>query len=159
MKPKIDQLIAFEVFKGFSPAELGAVANSLDVIELGENDVLFEQGASGRSMFYIYRGAVRIEGNGGVVYATLESPTILGEMAILEHKPRSARAVADKESVLWEMDESSLAKLVEQSNMAAYKIMKWIATGLSDKLRKMNDTVNQLNQKIISQSRRAEWEG
>ena len=153
MKPKIDDLIAFEVFKNFRPDELADVANSLHVIELSDGDALFNEGDSGKSMFFIHKGSITICRAAGEVLATLDAPTIFGEMAVLEHKPRSASAVAKGKAVLWEMDESELTALAESGSPAAYKIMTWIAKGLSDKLRRTNDTVHELNNELQRHAR------
>ena len=157
MRPKIDDLVQFEIFKGFKPGELADVANSLEVTLLEDGQPLFKEGDPGRSMFFIFKGAIRIQLASGEELAKLEAPTIFGEMAILEHKPRSATAVAVDSTVLWEMGEQTLVKLAVEGSPAAYKIMSWIAKGLSGKLRKTNETVHQLNSELQKQVAASRW--
>lgn len=143
MKPEIDALLKFPIFKDFRPDELAAVARHLKTHELDIGAVLFEEGDPGDAMYFLYLGRIQIDrqttpGNYEVL-AELDPPTILGEMAVLESKPRSARAVAMKPSVLWAMSAEALAELAGTGNASAYKVMRWIARGLSDRLRHTND--------------------
>lgn len=149
MKPKIADLMQFEIFKSFKPSELADVANVLAAIELNGGDVLFKEGAPGRSMYFIFQGSIIIRREAGEDLAKLTAPTIFGEMAILDHLPRSASAFAKGPTILWEMQEADLLQLAEKGSSAAYKIMTWIARGLSDKLRKTNETVHKLNSEIL----------
>lgn len=143
MKPQIDALLRFEMFKEFRPDELAAVAGSLRVVDLQPGEVLFEAGDPGNSMFFLHMGRVQVDrpttpGNAEVL-AELDPPTVLGEMAVLDRMPRSARIVAMRPSVLWEMEETRLVALAQEGNPAAYKIMRWLARSLSDRLRRTND--------------------
>ena len=143
MKPQIDALVRFAMFRDFRPDELASVAATLAVVDLAPGQVLFEAGTQGRSMYFLHMGRVQIDREstpGHIeVLAELEPPTIIGEMAVLDSMPRSARAVAMRPSVLWEMDEVRLGELADSGNPAAFKIMRWIARSLSDRLRRTND--------------------
>lgn len=143
MKPDIDALVRFPIFGNFSPKELSAVAGVLTEKEFAPGAMLFNEGDGGTSCFFLHLGRVQIDRQTAPgdweLLAVLDAPSILGEMAILRKAPRSARAVAMRPSVLWEMPESALNDLAAEGNPAAYKIMKWIACSLSDRLSKTND--------------------
>lgn len=143
MKPQIDALLRFPIFKDFRPDELATVATSLRVVDLAPGEVLFEEGDQGCSMFFLHMGRIQIDRTSTPGYvevlAELEPPTVIGEMAVLDHMPRSARAVAMRPCVLWEMDEARLEELAQGGNPAAFKIIRWIARSLSDRLRRTND--------------------
>lgn len=143
MRPDIDALVRFPIFADFSPRELSSVAGALTEHELAPGAMLFDEGQAGASCFFLHLGKIQIDRKSTPgdweLLAVLDAPSILGEMAILRQAPRSARAVAMRPCVLWEMPESALNQLANDGNPAAYKIMKWIARSLSDRLSKTND--------------------
>jgi len=143
MRPDIDALVRFEMFSDFRPNELASVARRLDVINLDPGEELFREDEPGDAMFLLQGGKIQIDHASAPgqreTLAEIEPPAVIGEMAILEHKPRSARAGAMRPSLLWRMREESLAELATSGDAAAYKMMRWIARELSDRVRKTND--------------------
>ncbi len=139
MRPSIDALLRYPIFQKFSPSELGSVARILTLREINPGEILFNKGDTGQSLFFLDVGRVQIDspttpGNFRTL-ATLNPPTMFGEMSILNNAPRSARAVAIHPSVLWEMQQDDLLALAVEKNAAAFKIMVWIAAELSNRLR------------------------
>ena len=143
MKPRIDSLIRYPVFADFSPSEMASVARILELVELSPGEILFEFGSTGTSMFFLDVGRIQIDHpttpGKFKVLASINPPGIFGEMSLLNAEPRSARAVAIRPSVLWKMDRSSLLTLAEEKHAAAFKIMVWIASELSNRLRDTNE--------------------
>lgn len=143
MRPKVETLARYPVFTNFSKSELNSVANLLTLQELSAGQTLFEKGAAGTSMFFLDLGRIQIDvpttpGNVKVL-ARLEPPTLFGEMAILNNEPRSARAIAMTPAVVWEMGREQLLILAQEKHAAAFKIMVWIASELSNRLRGTNE--------------------
>jgi CRP-like cAMP-binding protein len=75
--------------------------------------VIFTQGDDGHQMYAIKRGRVEIIVNGQVA-DTLGEEEIFGEMALLEHKPRSATVKAVEETELVELNETEFYVFVRQ---------------------------------------------
>lgn len=142
-RPSIDDLLSFELFRDLRSDELVEVSRNLEEIILEPGEVLFQEGEEGEEMYFLFRGKVQIDRKGArgqrEPLATIEAPSVIGEMALLDHKPRSARVVAVRTSTLWKMGEKDLLNLAETKGLAAYKIMRWLATLLSERLRRTND--------------------
>jgi CRP-like cAMP-binding protein len=99
--------------------------------------VIFEEGDPGSRLFVIQSGAVRIvkrAGSRSVTLARLGPGEFFGEMALLDHRPRSAAAVVDEAARILELDEAAFDRLVSERGEVALRILK----RLSGRLREAN---------------------
>ena len=148
MRPSTEALLRYPVFRNFGPAELSSVSRLLVMRELDPGEVLFEKGAAGSSMFFLDVGRVQVDvptaPGQHKVLASLDPPALFGEMSLLNNEPRSARIMAIRPSVLWEMNRESLLTIAEEKHAAAFKIMVWSASELSNRLRDTNNKLIQI---------------
>jgi glyoxylase-like metal-dependent hydrolase (beta-lactamase superfamily II) len=96
-------------------------------------DTVFEEGSVGQQMYVVASGTVDIvrsaEGRGERI-ATLAKGDIFGEMALLDHLPRSASAVAAEDSQLLEIDHPLFVYLVTQQPAFALFVQKSLSLRL-----------------------------
>ena len=90
--PDID-LSTISFFSGFDRAALDKIAAMGETVEAEKGAVLMEQGEVGREAFVVVEGEVQVIVNGQVV-STAGRGSVLGEMALLDLRPRSATLVA-----------------------------------------------------------------
>lgn len=90
--PDID-LSTISFFSGFDRAALDKIAAMGETVEAEKGAVIMEQGEVGREAFVVVSGEVQIIVNGHVV-GTAGRGSVLGEMALLDLRPRSATLVA-----------------------------------------------------------------
>jgi CRP-like cAMP-binding protein len=76
-----------------SDRELGELARLVDQVEVDEGHVLIKEGAIGQEAFVIVDGWAAVTIHGEPV-AALGPGQFVGEMALLDHSPRSATVVA-----------------------------------------------------------------
>ena len=103
-----------------------------------QGEVIFKEGDSGDSMFIVINGEVSIKKKEKII-AKLEKGTSLGEMALLDNEPRSADAVADKDSVLLKINQDVFYELMEGNA----DIMKQIVRLLTSRIRDANSRLEQ----------------
>ena len=99
--------------------------------------VIFEEGDPGSRLFVIQSGSVRIVKRTGlrqVTLARLGAGEFFGEMALLDHQPRSATAVVEEPSRVVELDEAAFERLVRERGEVALRIL----ARLSRRLREAN---------------------
>jgi CRP-like cAMP-binding protein len=99
--------------------------------------VIFEEGDPGSRLYVIQAGQVRIvkrTGGRAVTLARLGPGEFFGEMALLEHQPRSATAVVDEAARILELDEAAFERIVAERGEVALRILK----RLSRRLREAN---------------------
>jgi CRP-like cAMP-binding protein len=105
--------------------------------------VLFQEGDRGEEMYIIQSGKVKISKRiRGVekTLATLEKGEFLGEMAILNDKPRSAAAETVEESDLLVIDRKTFDTLIRGNPEITIRFIKRLA----DRLREANEQMEAL---------------
>ena len=94
---------------------------------------IFRAGDAGDYLYVVQQGEIELRVHDRVV-AVVGPGGILGEMALIDRRPRSARAVATADSVLVPVDEAHFLRLVQQTPNFAIQVMRVMA----DRLRKMD---------------------
>ncbi len=100
----IDSLKKTPLFKLLSQKTIQLIAKQGKEINLSPNDYLFREGDTGRKMYFILRGKLEISRKNSIV-AIRKPGEFIGEMALIESKPRSATVKAQVKSTLFEIDQ------------------------------------------------------
>lgn len=96
---RIEKLRQTDLFTAFSDDELRQFAGKVTEITLAPGQVLFQEGDSGQEMFVLVEGALSVFKEKRIITSVLPGDYV-GEMAILEDKPRSASVEAVSASLL-----------------------------------------------------------
>ncbi len=91
---KVDLLQKIPLFSRLSQRQLNAVAKYADEVQLRKGAVLAKQGAQGLEAIIIVDGRARVEGDGKAI-AELGPGDVVGEMSVIDGKPRSATVIAE----------------------------------------------------------------
>jgi CRP-like cAMP-binding protein len=131
-----------ELFEGVTDDELQAIAKICQEQTFQAGDTITSQGERGDTLYLIHEGLVEV-----IRSATLTDPSpravinlgkgqLFGEMALVDHGPRSAtvRALA-KKTVVHVIRRDDFDKLCESNHHLGYIVMRNIAADLSFKLR------------------------
>ena len=106
--------------------------------EFGIDDVIFEEGSTGRELFVVLDGKVdiaKINGTTKVVIVSLGKGEFFGEMAVIDGSSRSASAIASAPNTrVMRINHARFVYLVSQQPAFALMIMD----GLSKRLRASN---------------------
>jgi CRP-like cAMP-binding protein len=117
-KEQIALLRAVPMFAKFSDRELEHIDALVDEIEVPAGEVLTRQGAvDARQSFVIVEGTASVEIDGRTV-ATLGAGALFGEMAMLDHKPRTATVTAVTPMRLLLIGPASFPSFVSQPGIA-----------------------------------------
>ena len=91
---KVDLLGKIPLFGRLTQRQLNAVAKHVDEVQLRKGAVLAKQGAQGLEAIIIVDGRARVEGDGRTL-AELGPGDVVGEMSVIDGKPRSATVIAE----------------------------------------------------------------
>jgi putative iron-dependent peroxidase len=100
------------LFRGLDPAHLQRVAELAAEVRAADGDVLVRQGEPGDEFFVVVEGNVIVERDGRRV-ARLGPGDFLGEIALIDGRPRTATARADGEARLLVLDHRRFDALLD----------------------------------------------
>lgn len=126
---RLSELRALKIFATFADADLAAVASRLTDLEAAPGTILIKEGEPGREAFIVASGVAELRVEGQVV-GRVTTGDLVGEMSLLDARPRSATVVAVTHMRLLVMDPSEFASLLEDPRTA-----RWIAANLSNRVR------------------------
>jgi CRP-like cAMP-binding protein len=120
------------------PAEESALLASAVVRTFARDDLVFDQNAPNRAIFFIEEGLVRVERQdrgASVPLATLGVGEYFGEMSFVDGAATSARVVAEEPSRLRIVDMETVNALSKTDPYFAARFYHSIAATLSQRLR------------------------
>jgi CRP/FNR family transcriptional regulator, cyclic AMP receptor protein len=92
-------------------------------------EFLFREGDDADGLYIVQRGALRII-SGSTVYETVQAGGIVGEMAIIDERTRSASVIAGTYCELLEIDVGEFLSLVATKPSFALTVMRVMARRL-----------------------------
>ena len=110
--------------------------------------LMFIEGESSSEMFIVRSGKIRIlkqEGESTIELAVLGPGSVLGELALLDHQPRSATAQVLEDTVVTIIDEELFARTLQQ-------IPSWFGNLIQLVVKRLRDTMKRTSDDIIKKS-------
>lgn len=138
---KLDILKKIPIFRYLTYQELVRVLNSTYVSPYQQGDVIIREGDNGEELFIVLSGTVKISSRGEHL-AELGAGGHFGEMALVDHSPRSATVEATTHARMLVMQRTGFYTLIRKEPALAVKLLWSFVQGLSRRLR---DTNNQLS--------------
>jgi signal transduction histidine kinase len=127
---RLQCLKGIDLFASFVEKDLQKFAENLTTVKLQPGEILFVEGDPGHDMFILMEGALRIVKNGRTITVT-EAVDYVGEMAIIEEKPRSATVEAIDPCTLLKITYNDFENLFARQPASLVSLMK----SLSRKIR------------------------
>jgi CRP/FNR family transcriptional regulator, cyclic AMP receptor protein len=126
---KLRLLRGVPLFANCSKASLGQIARLADEVELPAGRVLTQQGRIGNEFFVIVEGKVRVERDGRRIQT--EGPgDFLGEIALIDHRPRTATATCETPCRLLVLAHREFHALLAVSPAISNAVLKALAQRL-----------------------------
>ena len=146
----IAQLKKINWFDGLPDSMLAVLAQKARERKLSKNEVLFHKGDQGDSLFVILSGWVKIVtqdvDDNEVILNKVGTGEIIGEMALLDHEPRSASVVALEKTSALELSREDFMEIMKGQPDLALSLIR----NLSARLRHNTSYI----EKITEMSRR-----
>ncbi len=142
MSTQTDLLRKIDFFEPLDQKIINKVAQVCIEREYSRGECIVKQGESGLGLFFITNGCVNVEvERNGIksVVATLKSEDFLGELSIIDNKPRSANVVCLEDTRCLLLTRDSFSKLLNKYPQIAIEMAK----ALASRIRAMNERVSQ----------------
>ena len=124
------------LFRSLKPEELAALRRVAQEKTFAAGQDIFREGDPGDGIYVVQDGLVEIyatpDGKTRRVFSHVSPGDIFGEMAVLEHRPRSAAASAAQATQVWFIPRAELLTLVERSPGLAMSLLQEISARLRE---------------------------
>jgi CRP-like cAMP-binding protein len=129
MSPKradVERLKNVPLFSSFTNKELQTVAKATTELTVPAGHVLTDQGQTGREAFVLLDGSATVRRNGKKV-ATLGPGAVVGELALLDHGPRTATVTTDTETRLFVIGQREFLGVLDAVPTLSHKLLARLA--------------------------------
>jgi CRP-like cAMP-binding protein len=117
-----ERLAKISFFEGFTPAELARVGSLVEEVDAEAGAILTEQGKPGQECYIIVEGQASVEIN-GEQKAVVGPGTMIGEMALIDNRPRSATIRAITPMKLLALNTKDFKTMLEEMPSANKAVM------------------------------------
>lgn len=132
-----------ELFENLVPGHCKLMQNIVEQVEFAASEVIFSDGDTADSFYFIVKGKVRISkmipGIGEEALAVLEPGGYFGEMALIDDGPRSADAIANSAVVAGRISKEPFEDLLFMHKDLAYDLLWTLVRTLSGRVRESNE--------------------
>jgi sulfate permease, SulP family len=137
-----------DLFRGLSETARATVHAMLEPRHYTKGEVVIAEGAEGSELFLVVRGSasvhLRHHDGGATRLVSFSAGTVLGEVALLDHAPRSATVLADDELVCFVLTETAFEQLKAHHPAIAMHLVINLAREVSSRLRRATRTIHHL---------------
>lgn len=123
---KLEKLRQVPLFAHLDKRETERLSMLADQLDVPDGQVLTRQGASGGEFFIVLDGKVAIEKDGQRI-ATMNPGDFLGEIALIDGKPRTATARADGDTRLLVIGRAPFHELMDEFPSIRISVLEALA--------------------------------
>ena len=155
-------LEGFRFFKGLPPEVAQELNAAVHWVRYAQGEMVFDFESDGLEVYFVVHGKIKlltgIDGDEPITLAEVTEGEVFGELAAVDQLPRSARAVAARDSILGSIEGPQFLALMEKNPKMATKMLKRLASIIrSMDVRLTNLSLLTPKQRIIAElMRRAE---
>ena len=150
---KPGSLRRIKILADLKDAQLAHLAEYMELQEVTQWSVLFNQGDTSDSMFLVLGGELRARSvvNGReTILATFGPGDFFGDMALFDHGPRSADVVANMDSTLLKITSVSFDRLTREAPALATPFLQATARTLAARIRADNKRLTRVTQQYTA---------
>jgi CRP/FNR family transcriptional regulator, cyclic AMP receptor protein len=126
-----EQLAAVPLFEGLSKKQLRRISSLMTRLELPAGKALTREGQQGYEFFIVLEGEVEVR-HGDRVVATRGPGEYVGEIALLDKRPRTATVVAATSVSVEVLSRREFVSLLAQASELSEQILATMAQRLAD---------------------------
>ena len=115
--------------KELALSKIMEICGPAESVVLHAGEFLFQEGDEAYALYVVKKGVLRVV-SGSTVYETVRTGGIVGEMAIIDERTRSASVIAGTYSELLEVDAAKFLSLIATTPSFALTVMRVMARRL-----------------------------
>lgn len=126
---------ACSLLRDLSAPQQAALLPHLQARRLQAGEWLFKQGDPGNGVYVLTRGSISIVNSSGQRFMSFSAGTMLGELAMLDGRGRSANAVAEQDAEVFLLSTEGLSSLAATDPALCSQLYRNMALHLAERLR------------------------
>lgn len=130
-KAYLEHLRNIPLFSACSNKDLEKIAKAGDEVVMPSGSLIVDQGQTGREAFVIIGGTAVVKRNGKKV-ANLGPGSVVGELSLLDHGPRTATVVAESDVTLFVISQRHFLGVIDDVPALAHKLLASLAGRIRD---------------------------
>lgn len=134
--------------RGVTPRALAAVFSTASIDRLQSGQAVCTEGDPGDAMYFLMKGAVlvqRRDPNGRMrELATIHSPALFGQMALIDNSPRSASCMAEGDSIIATLDRTTYIGVLNEPTSRGTALRRVLLASLTRQLVGANGRITDL---------------
>jgi CRP/FNR family transcriptional regulator, cyclic AMP receptor protein len=127
----LKHLASIPLFSECDKKELQEIGKLATEIEIPAGREFITEGEFAQEMLVIVEGTATVT-RGGQKLATLGPGDVVGELALLQHRPRNATVTSDTKLVILVVDSGAMDALLDDIPGLAKRLLKVVAARLAD---------------------------
>ncbi len=138
-----------KILADLKDSQLVQLADYVEIQDVPQWTVLFKQGDSSDSMFLVMSGELRarlMTGGRETILSTFGPGEFFGDMALLDHGPRSADVVANVDSTLLKISATAFYRLTNEAPALATPFLQATARTMSARIRTDNKRLTRISE-------------
>lgn len=147
----INFLLETPMFRDLDASELSQIVHIMQVQRIRDGHAVFREGDPGDAWYVIFDGTADVYKDAEFLPARrifhLTPRSCFGEIAILDHSPRSASVIARGDLAVFRFPRKEFEELLAEGNLAAYKLIYEMAKVMAQRQR---TTTQQLTNALSS---------
>lgn len=125
-----ERLARIPLFEGLSKQQLSQVSSLMTPLDLKAGKVLARQGEIGREFLILLEGQVEVARDGKII-AVRGPGDFIGEIALLDNRPRTATVTARTDVVVEVLNRGEFASLLAEAPELSAQVMATMARRLA----------------------------
>lgn len=130
-KAHVEHLRNVPLFQSCSQKDLEKIAKAGDEVTMPAGSLIVDQGQTGREAFVVLEGSVTVRRNGKKV-ATAGPGTIVGELSLLDHGPRTATVICDTDCTFLLLDQRKFLGVIDDVPAIGHKLLASLASKIRE---------------------------
>ncbi len=122
----LEHLKNVPLFSSCSIRDLEKIAKAGDEVSMPAGTLIVDQGQTGREAFVVLEGTVTVKRNTKKI-ATLGPGTVVGELSLLDHGPRTATVTCETDCLLLLLSQRHFMAVVDDVPALSHKLMASLA--------------------------------
>ena len=136
--------------RGLSYEQTDQILKAMVPVKAEAGTAVFKEGERPQGLMVLLEGTVEVMKEGGEILATIDAPTVLGEISLLMESQHTASVRAKTACEFSLLTSTQFHRLLREESLAAYKVIAILAEVLARRLNRMDEKFVEVSRKTAS---------